>query len=962
MARSTLAAMSGDQEVDISRSLFPDDGLDSDVDSEEHESSQHGLLDFMSLGAGEKEPQEETDEDADEAFIAAAQAAVNRKTTERRAGKKAGAFQTMGLPAYLLQAIGRKGFTTPTPIQRKTMPLILDGHDVVGMARTGSGKTAAFVIPMIATLKAHSARVGARAVVLSPSRELALQTMKVVRELAKGTDLRTTLLVGGDSLEEQFGHMASNPDVIIATPGRFEHLKVEMGLQLSAVQYVVFDEADRLFEMGFAAQLHEILHSLPTSRQTLLFSATLPKSLVEFARAGLQDPKLVRLDAESKISPALECAFFTVKRAEKEGALLHILQDVIKMPTGPTDASLKAKSQPDSASGKKRKRGVDDRTATETPSPHSTVVFAATKHHVEYLAALLQAHNYATSYVYGALDQTARKLQVQAFRAGRTNILVVTDVAARGLDIPILANVINYDFPTQPKIFVHRVGRTARAGRAGWAYSFLTSSDIPYLLDLQLFLGRRLVFGKAEEPEGGGLFQKAMVVGGMVRDALERCVEEVGKLLTDNEDLASMRDVAGKGEKQYTRTRNAASAESVKRAKQIAEDGVLIGTNMLFEGNYGNGEAERARLDMLARVSGFRPQETVFEIGRRGGTNTETADVIRKRRGRIEAKQRQKAVREQEGRLIDSAHSSARQAPEDHRAKNLTDSANAASDDNDDDDLVLTQPHGADMDEASVSELEITFTTPAAFNDLTSASAHRRRRHGGQTFWKDAENFMSYAPSTLNVAEDRGYGVHSGTTHHHVSQQQQHFVSAAQDASMDLGGDDEGRAASASKSWGAGGMRWDKKGKKYVSRANDLDGSREGATRYIQGEGGRKIAASFRSGRFEAWKRANRVERLPRVGEMEKGMFQPPQHSGGGRMEGRRFKHKLDFAPKPADKYRDDFHKRKARVEAARERRVGRFAEGKGKSEVRGVEEVRKARKAKERRMEKNGRVSKKKG
>src|SRR4051794_10224274 len=232
----------------------------------------------------------------------------------------------LGLNAHLLRAITRKGFSVPTPIQRKAIPLILERKDVVGMARTGSGKTAAFVIPMIERLKGHSARVGARALILSPSRELALQTLKVVKELGKGTDLKTVLLVGGDSLEEQFGLMAANPDIIIATPGRFLHLKVEMHLNLSSIRYVVFDEADRLFEMGFAAQLTEILHALPPSRQTLLFSATLPKSLVEFARAGLQEPVLVRLDADSKISPDLQSAFFSLKSSEKEGALLHLLQ------------------------------------------------------------------------------------------------------------------------------------------------------------------------------------------------------------------------------------------------------------------------------------------------------------------------------------------------------------------------------------------------------------------------------------------------------------------------------------------------------------------------------------------------------------------------------------------------------------------------------------------------------------
>ena len=270
----------------------------------------------------------------DEVIIAAQQSASNRKAAnlKGRTVKKGGGFQAMGLNANLLKAIARKGFSVPTPIQRKTIPLLLDRKDVVGMARTGSGKTAAFIIPMIERLKTHSTQVGARALVLSPSRELALQTLQVTKELSKGTDLRCILLVGGDSLEEQFAAMSSNPDIIIAAPGRFVHLMVEMNLDLFSMQYVVFDEADRLFEMGFAAQLSEILHALPASRQTLLFSATLPKSLVEFARAGLQDPALIRLDAESKISPDLQSAFFTVKSSEKEGALLHVLQDIIHVP------------------------------------------------------------------------------------------------------------------------------------------------------------------------------------------------------------------------------------------------------------------------------------------------------------------------------------------------------------------------------------------------------------------------------------------------------------------------------------------------------------------------------------------------------------------------------------------------------------------------------------------------------
>ncbi|KAI7612861.1 ATP-dependent RNA helicase, partial [Hortaea werneckii] len=201
MARAPSPALS-ENEVDISKSLFHDDALSGDSDME-MPSAPHPT----SAAAAAAVDDDAESDDQDSAFIAATQAAANRKTAPSNATKKAGAFQTMGLNTNLLKAITRKGFSVPTPIQRKTIPLIMDGQDVVGMARTGSGKTAAFVIPMIEKLKSHSAK-----------------TLKVIKEMGKGTDLRTTLLVGGDSLEEQFSSMASNPDIIIATPGRFQHL------------------------------------------------------------------------------------------------------------------------------------------------------------------------------------------------------------------------------------------------------------------------------------------------------------------------------------------------------------------------------------------------------------------------------------------------------------------------------------------------------------------------------------------------------------------------------------------------------------------------------------------------------------------------------------------------------------------------------------------------------------------
>ncbi|KAI4138087.1 MAG: hypothetical protein L6R39_006971 [Caloplaca ligustica] len=910
MPHRALSPALSEAGVDIADALF-DHGDRSG--SEDGDVRQHPDRKSAMLAVGNM-PDLGNDSSSDDAgFIADALATSNRKASnlKGKSVKKGGGFQAMGLNANLLKAITRKGFSVPTPIQRKTIPLVLDGQDVVGMARTGSGKTAAFVVPMIEKLKSHSAKVGARALILSPSRELALQTLKVVKEFGKGTDLKCVLLVGGDSLEEQFSFMAGNPDIIIATPGRFLHLQVDMGLDLSSIRYVVFDEADRLFEMGFSAQLTEILHSLPQSRQTLLFSATLPRSLVEFARAGLQEPHLVRLDAESKVSPDLQSVFFTMKSAEKEGALLHVLNDIIHMPTRGTDTTAKKKGTQPEKTGKKRKRvDAENNDQKDSPTKHSTIIFAATKHHVEYIATLLRHSGFAVSHVYGSLDQTARKMQVEDFRTGATDILVVTDVAARGIDIPILANVINYDFPSQPKIFVHRVGRTARAGQKGWSYSLLRESDLPYVLDLQLFLGRRLLVGRDEADTPN--YAEDVSIGSLVRDQLERNCEWVGKLLDEDADLPQLRDVAGKGEKLYIKTRNSASIESVRRAKELINAKSWMGLHPLFNNETSNEELERVK--MLARVSGFRPPETVFEIGQRGGVS-EAAEVMRKRRSTVDAKRQKTAETERNLLTEDDNIGLEKNLSAVKEAENLPDEV-------------------LDLDSASGSELEVTFSQPSLGKDKGS----------GNDAFKDSEFFMSYTPTATNMAEDRAYGVHSGS--YNPSSHNTNFLEAARGVTMDLNNDDGAKAfAEPSR---PRGMRWDKKSKKYVPRANDVDGSKGKAM--IRGESGQKIAASFRSGRFDAWKKANRIEKLPRTGEAEK--ISGPGGSGGGR----RFKHKLEKAPREADKFRDDFHKRKKKVEAAKEKKIGRFREGGAKSEIRGVDDVRKQRGLKQKRREKNAR------
>lgn len=495
----------------------------------------------------------------------------------------------MGLSELVLKGIRRKGYRLPTPIQRKSIPLVLQGLDVVGMARTGSGKTAAFVIPMLEKLKAHVAgSTGPRAVLLAPTRELALQTHKVVKELGRYMDLRTAVLVGGDSIEAQFTELAASPDIVVATPGRLmHHLSEIAGFSLKSVEFAVFDEADRLFEMGFAEQLRHILSSMSSSRQTLLFSATLPKLLAEFARAGLRDAELVRLDTETKLSPDLSVAFFTVRQEDKPAALLFTLKELI-------------------------------------PEKQSTIVFTATRHHVELLAGLLRAEGLSVAAVHGNMDQAARKIAIAKFRAGKASILVVTDVAARGIDIPLLDNVVNYDFPPKPKLFVHRAGRAARAGRMGTAYSLATRDELGYVIDLHLFLSKPIapapIRGLAEaaaavskRADSDGE-KEASYFGCFPQVALDGSIEHLRQVFESSPDLSSQKRAADNAMKLYIRTRPPASPESVRRAKALVKEGVhpLLAAAVPSH-TLGGLEAQECLASITEKLRSYRPSATVFE-------------------------------------------------------------------------------------------------------------------------------------------------------------------------------------------------------------------------------------------------------------------------------------------------------------------------------------------------------------
>jgi ATP-dependent RNA helicase DDX54/DBP10 len=347
-----------------------------------------------------------------------------------------------------------------------------------------------------------------------------------------------------------------------------------------------------------------------------------------------------------------------VKQAEKDACLLTLLRDVIQVPLG---------SSPLEQPTDKRGKGKVKQREVQT-SPHQTLIFAATKHHVEYLTNLLATAGYAVSHIYGSLDQVARTIQMDQFRRGQTSVLVVTDVAARGIDIPVLENVINYDFPQGARVFVHRVGRTARAGRPGWAWSFVTTPELPYLLDLQLFLGRPLTSDVIDGDATDSVYAENLILGTFHRDQIDQEVESIRRLDELNHSLYTLREVMRKGQSMYERSKGKASPASYKRAKAMIKDipgkWGLAGSAeagihpVLLRGQTQEKKDARqneiAKKALLKAVNSFRPVEIVFEIGKRGQNNGETATLMKQRRKALEKAKQRAAIASTSAALHDS--------------------------------------------------------------------------------------------------------------------------------------------------------------------------------------------------------------------------------------------------------------------------------------------------------------------
>lgn len=490
--------------------------------------------------------------------------------------KATGTFASMGLSRLVLKAILRKGYKLATPIQRKCIPPIMTGRDVVAMARTGSGKSAAFLLPIVDKLKLRQPKQGIRALIVSPTRELATQTFKFARDFSKYTNLVTKLIIGGDSISKDFETITSSPDILIATPGRLAHVLVEMKQKLNFIETVVFDEADRLFEPGYKEmeQVNEICLRLPDSKQTLLFSATMPQKLADFAKVGLKNPLFVRLDVESNLSDTLKCVHLHCNQNDKFAILLHLLKNFVQ-------------------------------------KDQMTVVFMPTKHHIEYAKMLLDKARVNCSHVYSSLDPEARKLNVDRFTSRKCKVMLVTDIAARGIDIPLLDIVINYNFPFKPKLYVHRVGRVARAGRFGCAISLVAFDETPYLHALHLFFSMPLkIAADLEDNNNCTDIERIpnMVLGLVPQNVLDDENEILKKWHLHDDELLAMVKVCDNAMKPYLKTRQPADKMSGDAAKQLHKK--ILGIHPMF----GTNLEDVKRVNMLDKIKFFKPKASEIQV------------------------------------------------------------------------------------------------------------------------------------------------------------------------------------------------------------------------------------------------------------------------------------------------------------------------------------------------------------
>src|SRR3954468_24697287 len=371
-------------------------------------------------------------------------------------------FRVLNLSPQIQLAVRDAGYTEPTPIQVAAIPPILAGHDLIGIAQTGTGKTAAFVLPILTRLVASmqsGQRRGTRALVVAPTRELVVQIEENVRAYAKHLPLRMATVFGGVSERPQLEALRSGVDLVVATPGRLIDLMDKRAANFSGLEFLVLDEADRMLDMGFLPSIRQIVKALPSKRQTLMFSASLSCEIEKLTHEFQRSPKTIQIGRRANPAETVTQFVYEVRPQSKPGLLLHLLAD---------------------------------------PQFDTVLVFTRTKRGADRIARRLEAEGIKTGTIHSNRSQNQRLRALKDFKSGAVRVLVATDVAARGIDVDGISHVVNYDFPMHPEDYVHRIGRTGRAQAVGDAISFVTPEDHSALRSLERFIGRGIVRKRAE--------------------------------------------------------------------------------------------------------------------------------------------------------------------------------------------------------------------------------------------------------------------------------------------------------------------------------------------------------------------------------------------------------------------------------------------------------------------------------
>jgi ATP-dependent RNA helicase RhlE len=357
-------------------------------------------------------------------------------------------FAELGLSEKVVQGAEAMGYVEPTPIQLRAIPVVLGGGDLIGSAQTGTGKTAAFALPILSRLRTHGKF---RCLVLEPTRELAAQVETAFRDYARFTDLRVTVLYGGTGYGKQREDLKNGVDVMVATPGRLLDHFEQKTLHFRDIETLVLDEADRMLDMGFIPDVRRIINQCPKQRQTLLFSATVPPEIESFASWVLRQPEKISIGAYRSPAETVSHAFYPVAESQKFDLLSALLE----------------------------------RTHFE-----SVLVFTRTKHEADRIAHWLKAENHAVAVLHSNRTQRERMEALEGFKSGKYEVMVATDIASRGIDVEGISHVVNYDIPLHPEDYVHRIGRTGRALKVGDAFTLITASEYKHVQAVERFIGQ----------------------------------------------------------------------------------------------------------------------------------------------------------------------------------------------------------------------------------------------------------------------------------------------------------------------------------------------------------------------------------------------------------------------------------------------------------------------------------------